>query len=112
MAFSEAERYVPAPALARCRDACRELAMRLGSRAAQGSLRVVADFRLLGGDKVELVWASLPRSDDPIPVAHFPASMPCASLRRPSDGPPERPTFESTGGPPAAPSAVADGAVP
>lgn len=91
MAFSERERYVPAAALAVCKETCRQLAFRVGNRERQGSLRVVADFRLMGGDKVELMWATLPNSDDSIPTAHLPSSMPYAELKR---------TFEAHSEPP------------
>ena len=54
MAHSVRERYVPAAALQKCRNTCAALAERLlrhnkpqGSEV-QGSLRVVADFRLHG----------------------------------------------------------------
>ena len=89
MAHSERERYVPAAALLKCNTTCTAIAARLLSRTQQeGSLRVVADFRLLSGGRVELIWASFPPSDVAIPSAHFPASMPVASLRRPADPPP------------------------
>ena len=51
MAHSERERYVPAAALQKCRDTCAALAARLLSQPKGGSIRVVADFRLLGMTK-------------------------------------------------------------
>lgn len=56
MGHSEKERYVPSTALQKCRNTCAALAERLLSRAEHRSLRVVADFRLLGMPKARLPY--------------------------------------------------------
>ncbi|KAL1515274.1 hypothetical protein AB1Y20_001906 [Prymnesium parvum] len=73
---SARERFAPPRALDECRRVCRELAARRGGRR-----RVVADFRLLPRDGVELVWAVFPQPAEPPPLGQLPASMPCLPPR-------------------------------
>jgi hypothetical protein len=72
---------VPPPAIAEASAVCEALATRLiDANVTRDQMRICADFKLLGGDKVVLVWAALAPADAVFPSHAFPASMPAAKL--------------------------------
>ena len=89
LVHSQKEKHVTAAAVREASAICERLAQRILPHVARDRARVCADFKLLGGDRVQLMWASTPPPDATYPSTDFPASMPCATL--PSEAAGERP---------------------
>ena len=80
LVHSYKEKHVPHAAVKEAAAVCEAIAARLMPHTERDQVRVCADFKLLGGDKVVLTWASLPAAADVFPNSDFPASMPHKEL--------------------------------
>ena len=80
LVHSYKEKHVPASAVKECAAICQALAARLLPDLPRDQVRVCADFKLLGGDRVVLAWASVPSANAVFPGTDFPASMPSKAL--------------------------------
>jgi hypothetical protein len=94
LVHSYKERHVPAAAVKECAAVCDALAQRLLAHRPRDQIRVCADFKLLGGDKVVLAWASAPEATASLPSTDFPASMPARALPAQS----RQPAMDKAGG--------------
>ena len=74
------ERHVPALAVKEAAAVCEALAARLRPTMRRDQVRVCADFKLLGGDRIVLAWVSMPPADAVFPSTDFPSSMPAAPV--------------------------------
>ena len=54
---------------------CEALVDRLCADRPRDQVRVCADFKLLGGDRIVLAWACMPQAESVFPSTDFPASM-------------------------------------
>ena len=81
MYYSEKERHVPEAAVRKATEVCEGLASRIASKnTPREEVHICADFKLLGGDKVVLLWAGSAEGDEAFPAYAFPASMKAAEL--------------------------------
>jgi hypothetical protein len=84
LCHSQKAKHVPTSAVKQAATVCASLAALLLERREPEARRICADFKLLGGNRVVLIWAAAPSADaTPFPAAGFPSSMPATSL--PSD---------------------------
>ena len=74
------EKHVPTAAVREAAQVCATLAERVQPGVPRERVRVCADFKLLGGSKVVLLWAATPPPEAAFPSPEFPSSMPCASM--------------------------------
>ena len=89
---SEKEKHVPPPAVREASAVCEALAARLvDPQVARDQVRICADFKLLGGDKIVLIWAATASADAVFPAHAFPASMPAAAKLPLSEPPAKQP---------------------
>lgn len=80
LVHSQKETHVTVAAVREASAVCEKLAERLQPDVPRDRARVCADFKLLGGDRVLLMWASMPAPGAVFPASDFPASMPCATI--------------------------------
>ena len=76
---SQKANHVADAAVREASAVCEALAARLRPGMPRDQVRVCADFKLLGGEKIVLIWVAMPPSNVVFPATDFPASLPGAT---------------------------------
>lgn len=81
MYYSQKERHVSALAVREASAVCAGLAAKVvEADVSREDVRICADFKLLGGDRIVLLWASREGPEEIFPMYAFPSSMASAKL--------------------------------